>query len=228
MSVGSAKGATIYALTITDGTQTATLSTLGTDESFTPGTGGNGGTYSLISPFSLQMGTLSSWTSTYSDPAITDNFTITNTTGSTQTYTVTVSSPASLASPTQMSGSAGLTLTNGSNASGATLANSSNPVYVALIDGSSVQTLFNQPYTLSCPSAFCSTSSNASFGTPTPISGPGVTSSIGITIQFTLTQGASAGVTSVFNVVPEPTSLALVGAGILALAAVGSRRGHDG
>jgi len=222
--VGSAKAATIpYGLTITDGTQTDTLANITGLYTYTPNS--TGGSYVLNGPVGLQVFMLNSWSSTYAlDPFVTNNFNITNTTSSTQTFLVTVTSPVSpaLASPTQLNGSIALALTNGNTSSGATLGSSApNAVYTALIDGGSIQTLLNNPYALSCTGTGCSNSSNTSFG---PISGPGVNSSIGITIQFTLTPGASAGVTSAFNVVPEPATLALVGVGVLALVAVGRRQ----
>jgi len=226
VSVGSAQAATIpYALSITDGTQTATLTTLTGDYTYTPNS--SGGSYTLNSAFALQTGMLNSWTSNYSDPTVSNNFNITNNMSTAQTYTVTVTSPGTVASPSQMSGSVGLTITNGSSSTATLGSSSPNAVYTALIDGASNQTLFNNPFSLTCSGAFCSTSNSASFGVPTPISGPAVTSSIGITIQFTLTPGASAGITSVFNVVPEPATSALLGLGILSLVALKGGRRQD-
>lgn len=225
-SVASAKAATIsYGLTINAGGQVETLANIAGLYTFTPNS--TGGSYVLNGPITLTSFKINSWSSSYSnDPFVTNNLNVTNTTGSTQTFMVNVTSPVvPQAAPTQLSGSIGLTLTNGSSPSGATLGSSSpNAVYTALIDGASVQTLFNNPFTLSCAAAFCSNSNNTSFGIPTPISGGAANTSIGITIQFTLSPGASAGVTSVFNVVPEPATVALVGVGILALVSLGRRQ----
>jgi hypothetical protein len=226
--VGSASAATIsYQLSIDAGGQTATLSNISGDYTFTPSS--NGGSFQLINPVALNSFTINSWSSSYAnDPFVTNNLNVTNTTASTQIFTVTVTSPSvPQGAPTGISGSIALALTNGPGASATLSSNSPSAVYTALIDGSSTQTLFNDPFSLSCAGAACSNSNNTSFGIPTPLSGPAVSSSIGITITFTLSPGASAGVTSAFDVVPEPTTFALVGAGILGLvAARKARRQH--
>jgi hypothetical protein len=193
--------------------------------SYTPTT--YGGVYTLTAPYAGTNGTISQWSSAYdTDPFVTQNFTVTNPTGVTQTYVFTVTSPIVPQLPTTlMSGSVGLTITNTADAS-ATLDDNGNAVYTALIDGGSVQTLFDPAYSLSCTPAFCSNSQSTDFGIPVPIGGPGATTSIGIRIQFDLSPGDSAGVTSVFNIVaiPEPVTGALLGAGVLALALAGRRR----
>lgn len=187
----------------------------------------NGGAYTLDGPFVGANGTIESWGSVYDvDPFVTLNFVVTNTTAFTQTYVFTVTSPVVPQTPaTQMSGSIGLTLTNTDSAS-ATLADNGNAVYTARIDGAPVQTLLSPAYSLSCTPAFCSTTDSASFGIPVPIIGPGALSSIGITVQFTLTPGDSAGVTSVFNIiaVPEPGTAILMAIGVVGLSLAGRRQ----
>jgi hypothetical protein len=103
------------------------------------------------------------------------------------------------------------------SASGGLSSTSPSAVYIARLDGASVQTLFNDPYSLSCATAFCSTTQNASFG---PTAGPGVTTNMGIDIRFTLSPGDSATITSVFDIVsaPEPGAAALLALGLLGLA----------
>jgi hypothetical protein len=123
-----------------------------------------------------------------------------------------------------MSGSVGITLTNTTGS--ATLADAGTAVYTALIDGGSVQTLKNPAYTLTCIAPFCSVTDSASFGIPTPIVGPAALSTIAIRLQFTLSPGDSAGLTSVFNItaVPEPVTALMMGLGLLGLGLAGRRR----
>ena len=193
--------------------------------SFTPST--KGGVYQLTAPFVGTNGTIESWGSIYdTDPFVTNNFVVVNTTGFIQTYVFTVTSPIVPQLPTtEMIGSVGLTITNTASAS-ADLDDDGSAVYTALIDGSPVQTLFDPAYALGCTPAFCSDTDSTDFGIPIPIAGPGASTSIGIRIQFDLSPGDSAGVTSVFNInaVPEPVTGALLGAGLLGLAVAGRRR----
>jgi hypothetical protein len=52
----------------------------------------------------------------------------------------------------------------------------------------------------------------------------GVATLIGIKLQFTLSPGDSIGITSRFEIVPEPTTLLLVGMGVTGLALARRRR----
>jgi hypothetical protein len=187
-----------------------------------------GGSWNLDSAVDAPNGTVLTWSSVYDfDPFVTNNVSILNTTGVTQTYIVGVTSPIVPQLPnTNMSGSIGITITN-DPVGAATLTNpGTNPVYTALIDGVSAQTLANNPYTLTCAPALCSTTQNLSFGIPVPVLGAGATTNIGITLRFTLSPGDQASVTSVFNViaVPEPVTGSLLVAGLVGLAFAGRRR----
>ena len=187
-----------------------------------------GGTWTLNGPVAATNGTVSSWSSVYDfDPFVTNNVSIVNTTGVVQTYIVGVTSPIAPQLPsTLMNGSIGITITN-TPTGGVTLTSvAPDAVYSARIDGTTVATLDNHPYTLTCAPAFCSTTQNVSFGSPIPIGGPGATTNIGITLRFTLTPGDQASVTSVFNIVavPEPGTALMLGAGLLGLVAIGRRR----
>jgi hypothetical protein len=78
-----------------------------------------------------------------SDPFVTNNFTITNTSGSTQTYTLGTTVGVSPAIPNGlMRGSIGYSLTD-NNSNGATLATSGASIYRGQIDGNVARTLWN-------------------------------------------------------------------------------------
>jgi hypothetical protein len=100
---------------------------------------------------------------------------------------------------------------------------SPDPIYSALIDGSTVKTLLNHPFTLPVP-AFDSNVATAKFGLPIPDPGGAVNTSIGIKLHFNVTPGDQAGITSQFtaNPVPEPT--ALMGLAIAGLALARRRK----
>ena len=175
--------------------------------------------------------TVNSWTSAWdTDPFVTNNLNVTNNSLSTMIFDVTVTSPVGLTGPfTDMSGSIGITLTN---TAGTVLLDSflSNAIYVAIIDGSPVFPLFPAPYALSCTGQFCSTTDSDDFGVfpNSPVVGPQANATIGIRVQFQLSPGDSAGITSVFNIepqpVPEPTPASLLVLGLVAL--VAARRGR--
>jgi len=152
------------------------------------------------------------------DPTITGNVAITNVTASTQNYSFTFNLPVGVPfNPSQLNGSVGVTAT--SDATAGTVASvAPDAVYTALVDGSSVHTLMNNPFSLSA-AAFDSNVATDRFGIPAPIAGGAVNASIGISLHFSVTPGDQAGITSQFtaNPVPEPSSFAVLALGGLAL-----------
>jgi hypothetical protein len=153
------------------------------------------------------------------DPMVNANISFINTSNAVQTYTITVTLPVDPIGPgSTMDGSVGGSITD-ANGNGfaqvAALAGSS--FYQAQIDGNTVQTLLNHPFSASPTfSGGTATFGPASFGQPVQIPGPSVSSTIGIVLQFTLTPGDSIAATSFFRVLPNPAGLALLGiAGLL-------------
>jgi hypothetical protein len=127
--------------------------------------------------------------------------------------------------PSLLSGSVGLTVTNDSNgvATAATVA--PDPIYRALIDGTSVKTLLNHPFSLTVPFANDSATASDRFGIPVPDAGGAVASSISIQLHVSITPGDQVGITSNFtaNPVPEPASLLVLVIGSMALMYRGRR-----
>ena len=145
------------------------------------------------------------------DPFVNANLVITNNSAVTQTFTTIVVLPISPALGSSLMGgsvSGSLTTDDG----GGTVANSGvTPIYTALIDGVAVQTLLNS-VSVSAPAFDSASVGPANFGTPIPNQpGPAVNTDIAIQLKFTLTPGDAVSFTSSFVVVPEPTSLALLG-----------------
>ena len=171
--------------------------------------------------------TVNEWTSEWdTDPFVTNNLNVTNNSAFTMTFDVTVISPVVLTGPqTAMSGSIGITLTNTTGT--AQLDDAGAAIYRALIDGSVVRSLLPAAYALSCANPFCSTTDGDDFGVfpNAPEIGPQANTDIAIRIRFDLSPGDSAAITSVFNIeaVPEPGTAALLGLGLIVLAAAGRR-----
>lgn len=188
------------------------------------------GTFTDVNVVGSMSGSL--WDATWdwtgnADPFVTNNFTVTNTTSTTQTFIITSTigvvpiGPASLTS-----GSFGGSITD-NNDDTATISTTSNAIYTALIDGASYQTLHNSPFSTTTSVGGTSPFGFVDFGLP-PNSqpGPAINSSIGIRMEFTLTPGDSASVTSRFEVeaVPVPAAVWLFGSGLLGLIGVARRK----
>jgi hypothetical protein len=151
------------------------------------------------------------------DPFVLNNILITNTTATTQIYTVGVALPTVFAAPNFISGNVRTDVIDGGGAAGGTVSTVAGfPIYSAQIDFSEVASLQADPFSVTAP-AGGSSGASASFG-PT-VNGTAVTSNIGIQLRFSLTAGDTAAILSRFDVVaiPEPASLA---SGVLAMLAV--------
>jgi hypothetical protein len=154
------------------------------------------------------------------DPFVLNNILVTNTTTSTQVFTATVALPTTFPAPNLISGSVVTSVIDGGGSAGATVATTAGQaLYQARIDGSTVQTLQNDPFSVSSPG-----SASASFGPG--VNTTAVTSDIGIQLRFSLTPGDTAAILSRFDVteIPEPASAALIGIGLALVAAIRRRQ----
>ncbi len=164
------------------------------------------------------------------DPVISGTLTFTNTTATTQNYSVllTLATPAS-GLDHQMTG----TVFAGTGVSDSTSddddsAQLSNLAITGLIDGSDVMNIFAGG--LSCGIPIGSNGCSASLGADS-VNGPalwtgGIGASIGIRLDFDLSAGDTASLITAFDVqpVPVPAAIWLFGSGLLGLAGLARRR----
>ena len=134
------------------------------------------------------------------DPFVLNNILVTNTTSSTQIFSAFVSLPTSFGAPNSISGNVRTNVIDGGD-DGANVATvSPTALYQAQIDGFTVATLQNHPFSVSAPIG----GSNTAFASFGPLlSAIPVSSSIGIQLRFSLTPGDTASFLSRFDVV-EP------------------------
>jgi hypothetical protein len=153
------------------------------------------------------------------DPFVLNNILVTNTTTTTQIFTATVALPTTFPAPNFISGNVLTSVIDGGGSAGATVATTAGQaLYQARIDGTTVATLQNDPFSLASPGT-----ASASFG-PT-VSNTAVNTDIGIQLRFSLTAGDTVAILSRFDVtaIPEPASAGLIGIGLALVAAIRRR-----
>ncbi len=154
------------------------------------------------------------------DPFINGTFSITNTENSTQTFTVNFTLDSSVQfAQSLMNGAFAGTLTDANGDGVASIGRTSGSAgfYSAFIDGNLVRSLGSSAYSYNGAAFGSSQVGPESFS---PTVGPALSSTIGLQFRFTLSAGDSVSFSSLFNVVPAPGAMALMGAAGL----VGSRR----
>jgi hypothetical protein len=192
-----------------------------------------GGDYSTTGPIT-QAGDwrLDSWTSSYSnDPAqvfVTSQLEVTNLSTETRIFSVMIQAPAELSTLNDFAGSVFITLTS-DELPGATFSTApGTPLYTALVDGATVRTLRNDPYSRGCAGSGCSIKKGVTFWKDAGIGDLLPTASIGISLEFVLSPGDSALINGAFDLdaIPEPTTFLLLGGGLAAIGFSRRRRSH--
>jgi hypothetical protein len=166
------------------------------------------------------------------DPFVTNNVNVTNTSGSIQTFVATVLLPiAAFPYNAVINSSVGVTVTDsdGNNVllfdnAGATPIFSGTvnlaPIFGLNPIGPGILPLT----TADCSPSFPGCTTTSSNGTAFSAVAPGSATLLGITLTFRLSPGDSAGLTSRFEIVPEPGTLLMAASGLLGIGLLGRRR----
>lgn len=161
------------------------------------------------------------------DPFVTNNFNFTNTSGGTAlvNFSTTLPIPGGFDYTQIVDSSIGITVTDSNGNAVATVTeNGSNPIYSGRINNVEHLALLSDPYSLGCSVSFpgCS-GSDSENQSPDPLAAVGNATEISIWVQLLLSPGDTVGVTSRFEIVPEPGTALLLGLGLGGLALVGRR-----
>ena len=156
------------------------------------------------------------------DPFTSLGFQVQNNMGFTVNFLMSISVPIiPIPGATLHGGSTGITVTDADLSGSATVAAlSGKPYYSGQIDGSTVLSLFNDPFSLTAaPLQGDSNSTNTNLGLPATLPSGAALATIGIVIEFSLSAGDQMSSTNLFRVepVPEPTTLAFGGLALLGI-----------
>lgn len=146
--------------------------------------------------------------------SVTSNFTITNSFGVANPFTVLTTVPITIPFPgTLMRGShSGSVIDNSANLNGAAVAAlPGGSLYEALLDGATVQTLRNDPFSQVAAGGSTASIATTNFGVPAFVPGPAAAVSLGIRNSFVLTADDSVTSSSTFIITPAPGAVALGG-----------------
>lgn len=202
------------------------LSDLPVVEVVDPGAGTWG--YVLTGPVAGDDWTIDSWSSVYDvDPFVTNNAVLTNNSAVAQTFIISAAIPIPAFNYDRaVFSSVGVTATD-SNGNGPVSVTSLS-LFEGQVNGVGVLSLLDP---VSLTQANCSPFPNTPGCTATTSDGivlqalpAGVATVIGIKLQFTLSPGDSIGITSRFEIIPEPTTFLLLGMGVTGLALARRRR----
>lgn len=152
------------------------------------------------------------------DPFVSGGLSVYNPSGVTQTYTFTFTSPVSpaLVPNSLYGGSMSGSITAGTSTPATVSTAANTPLYWGMIDGTPVLPIYSDPasWTVSVP--FGSGNIPAVTIATTNI-GPQVLNDISLQFKFTLTPDDIVTMNGIFEVIPEPATLALLGLGSLLL-----------
>ena len=208
-----------------DGGGPATLNSLGTIT-----TSGDVSTWTLDAPENVGGVTVDNWQADLKeDPFVTNNINVTNNTAATQIFIASVILPIpAFAYDRVIASSIGITTTDSNGDAILSFAQSgATDVYQGQVNGSTLLGLTpaSLPLTLADCVGFVGAGCSAVAGDGVALmpAGPGVATSISLLLTFELSAGDSAGITSRFEIVPEPSTALLLGAGLVVVARRRSR-----